>query len=125
MFGKGKQEPQEPRDWFDDGGSQLAWLQAWYMSNCDGDWEHSYGVSIDTLDNPGWSVRISLVGSWLSDRPFERVTVERAEHDWVHAWVEGDDFRIMCGPLNLSEGLWMFREWVRPDWMNQGNNGTT
>jgi hypothetical protein len=28
-------------------------LQDWYVSQCDGGWEHTYGISIDTLDNPG------------------------------------------------------------------------
>lgn len=35
-------------------------LQRWYRSQCNGDWEHSYGVKIDTLDNPGWSVTVEL-----------------------------------------------------------------
>jgi hypothetical protein len=28
-------------------------LEAWYASRCDGEWEHGYGISIETLDNPG------------------------------------------------------------------------
>ena len=28
-------------------------LQDWYFSKCDEDWEHEFGVKIDTLDNPG------------------------------------------------------------------------
>lgn len=35
-------------------------LQNWYASQCDGEWEEQYGVKIDTLDNPGWNVRIGL-----------------------------------------------------------------
>ncbi|MFO0948082.1 MAG: immunity 53 family protein [Planctomycetota bacterium] len=38
-------------------------LQQWYESQCDGQWEHAYGVSIESLDNPGWLVRIDLRGS--------------------------------------------------------------
>jgi hypothetical protein len=34
-------------------GEILPWLQGWYATQCDGDWEHEYGVSIETLDNPG------------------------------------------------------------------------
>ena len=41
-----------PADYFDPDQSTLTWLQAWYMSNCNGDWEHGYGVSVRTLDNP-------------------------------------------------------------------------
>ena len=29
-------------------------LQKWYKSQCNGDWEHSFGIKIETLDNPGW-----------------------------------------------------------------------
>ena len=25
----------------------LKWLDDWYESNCDGDWEHSYSVKIE------------------------------------------------------------------------------
>ena len=31
------------------------WLQGWYMAHCDDDWEHSFGVTIETIDNPGWN----------------------------------------------------------------------
>jgi len=36
----------------------LTELQAWYVVQCDGDWEHTYGVKIETLDNPGWMLRV-------------------------------------------------------------------
>ncbi len=31
----------------------LTWVQRWYLDQCDGEWEHEWGVKIDTLDNPG------------------------------------------------------------------------
>ena len=43
-------------------------LQQWYASQCNGDWEHQFGVRVDTLDNSGWPVRIDLVGTLLEDR---------------------------------------------------------
>jgi Immunity protein 53 len=27
------------------------WLQKWYQSQCDGDWEHGKGIQIGTLSN--------------------------------------------------------------------------
>ncbi|MFJ5673999.1 Imm53 family immunity protein [Streptomyces sp. NPDC093097] len=36
----------------------LSSLTAWYTCQCDGDWEHEYGIRIETLGNPGWSVEI-------------------------------------------------------------------
>jgi hypothetical protein len=49
----------------------LTWLQGWYLSQCDGDWEHGHGVDIGTLDNPGWRVEIRVAETEL-----------RAGHSW-------------------------------------------
>jgi hypothetical protein len=38
----------------------IARLQNWYAAQCDGNWEHAWGIKIDTLDNPGWTVTIYL-----------------------------------------------------------------
>lgn len=27
------------------------WLQMWYVAQCDDEWEHAYGIKIETLDN--------------------------------------------------------------------------
>lgn len=102
-----------PADFFDSDQSSLTWLQAWYMSNCDGDWEHGYGVTIETLDNPGWMVRLELAGTPLAARTFDRFEYQRDEHDWLQMWLEDGALRVACGPLNLSEGLFRFREWAQ------------
>ena len=36
----------------------LSMVNEWFKSQCNGDWEHDYGITIQTLDNPGWSVDI-------------------------------------------------------------------
>lgn len=90
----------------------LTWLQAWYSVHCDGDWEHEFGVKIDTLDNPGWAVQINLTGTRLQDSPYERFEVHRSEHDWFVAWIENGEWNLACGPLNLAEGLHQFRVWA-------------
>ncbi len=41
------------------------WIEKWYLSMCDGEWEHFYGIKIDTLDNPGWIVRIDILDTEL------------------------------------------------------------
>ena len=45
----------------------IQWLQSWYQEQCDNDWEHQYGIKIDSLDNPGWVVTIDLAGTPLED----------------------------------------------------------
>ncbi|WP_035898448.1 Imm53 family immunity protein [Labrenzia sp. DG1229] len=38
----------------------ISQIEKWFAANCDGDWEHQGGLTIKTLDNPGWSVRLDL-----------------------------------------------------------------
>ncbi|MEV0030635.1 immunity 53 family protein [Nocardia sp. NPDC050793] len=90
----------------------LDWLQSWYSAQCDGDWEHGWGVRIGTLDNPGWTVTIDLAETALAHREFRRKQVDRGEHDWVHAWTDERAFHLACGPGNLTEALMLFRAWA-------------
>jgi hypothetical protein len=92
--------------------TNLAWLQQWYLSNCDGDWEHQYGVHVNTLDNPGWSVKINLLGTrWesLETSPIHR---EASEADWMHCSINKKEFNGHGGPENLEELLQVFRSLV-------------
>ncbi len=43
------------------------------MAQCDGEWEHDYGIKIETLDNPGWLVSIDLLGTDLEDKSFPTI----------------------------------------------------
>ena len=43
----------------------INWLQDWYKNQCNDEWEHDYGITIGTLDNPGWDVKIDLIGTSL------------------------------------------------------------
>lgn len=40
----------------------LGWLERWYREQCDGQWEQDHGVTIQTLDNSGWLVKVDLRG---------------------------------------------------------------
>jgi hypothetical protein len=99
----------------------LDWLSQWYLAQCDNDWEHSFGVKIDTLDNPGWSIKIELTDTELRGRPFGRVTHGTPADDlsewqrtgsWWIASVSGDVFEAHCGPLDLSAVIEIFRRWT-------------
>jgi len=93
--------------------STIERLARWYAGNCDGTWEHSFGIAIGTLDNPGWSVTVDLDETPLADRPFAEVR-DRYEHDaeWMRCWKEGTKFRVACGPPRLEEALNVFLEWA-------------
>lgn len=90
----------------------LLWLEDWYLSHCDGDWEHQEGVEIGTLDNPGWSLEISLTNTELEGLAFEPVRIERTDNDWLSCEVKSGKFTGTCGPKNLVETIEVFRAWT-------------
>lgn len=36
----------------------IKWIENWYQIHCNDDWGHSFGIRIEIIDNPGWSVKI-------------------------------------------------------------------
>jgi hypothetical protein len=93
----------------------LSVLEKWYACQCNGEWEHGYGVRIETLDNPGWRVRIGLHGTEKQSAALTRVTLTRSEDDWLSYWVENEIFEVACGPENLSEAIDTFAGWFESD----------
>lgn len=90
----------------------IEWLCDWYKSNCDGDWEHSYGINIDTLDNPGWSVDIDLIDTVLEDVQFDKVQIYIDNNNWIHCSVVDQVFRGNGSIDKLEEMLKIFKEWA-------------
>jgi len=93
----------------------LSALEQWYASQCNGEWEHGYGVQIDTLDNPGWNMRIGLHGTKRQGAALARVALNRSQDDWISYWVEKEEFQVACGPKNLSEAIDIFVVWFESD----------
>lgn len=89
----------------------LSALERWYTSQCNGEWEHSYGVKLNTLDNPGWRVEIDLRDTKKEGVSLQTVKIERTDDDWIHYWIEKRRFQIACGPGNLSEAIELFVRW--------------
>lgn len=86
-------------------------LQNIYLSQCNGDWEHSFGVQIDTLDNPGWWFTFDLQDTPLMGVTFERTSIERNASNWVQYESTGNKFEGACGVQNLSELITIFARW--------------
>ena len=89
-------------------GDLLKVLQQWYQSKCDGTWGHMYGVEIDTLDNPGWTV--SLTGE--TDKKSMNIFVDRSEGNWLSVKSCNDNFVAYGGINNLEEILAHAVEWI-------------
>ena len=91
----------------------LRWLERWYKSNCDGDWEHLYeNVTIRTLDNPGWSVEINLIETSLECKKFDRIQIDNGDNDWIVCWVEKGIFNGAGDTEKLSSILEIFKKWA-------------
>ena len=87
-------------------------LQQWYLAQCNGEWEHRYGVSIDTLDNPGWRLRIDLTGTALEAKAFTPIEDTEPDSTWIHCKVENRVFEANCGPLMLPAAISNFLRWA-------------
>jgi|SRR5450432_3145036 Immunity protein 53 len=90
-------------------------LAGWYQAQCDGVWEHSYGVKIDTLDNPGWTLNIDLAGTALAEVTFAEVKVGDSDSEstrWMTCRKKGVVFEAFCGPELLEDVLNVFLDWA-------------
>jgi len=86
-------------------------IEKWYRSRCDGDWEHHWDASIETLDNPGWRIQLDLRETKAEGRTSEWVKINCSVDDWLMYRAAGDKFESPCGRLNLSEALEVFASW--------------
>lgn len=96
----------------------LTRLQRWYKSQCNGDWEHSWGVRIGTLDNPGWCIDIDLHGTPLEGKTCREHSygigqnAENIGEDWLVCKVEQSVFKGYGGPAKLHEMIEYFLNWA-------------
>jgi hypothetical protein len=92
----------------------LTRIQNWYQTNCNDDWEHSYGFSIGTVDNPGWTIKIDLSQTSLENLQFER-NIDNGRFDWMFIKTNDKTFEAACDPTKLSEVLRIFLDEIIPN----------
>ncbi len=85
-------------------------LSRWYQEHCDGDWEHQYGVRINTIDNPGWQIQIDLAETEIENLVIEYQLVETDEQDWFGYSVKDKIFSAAGDSQKLETMLSKFRE---------------
>lgn len=87
------------------------WLTNWYKSQCNGDWEHTYGIQIDTIDNPGWSLKIDLL-----ETPYEgkktSMKVLNGDDDWYDVTSDGEAFTAFGDASKLQFLINLFKEFI-------------
>lgn len=77
----------------------LSWLQNWFASQCDGDWEHENTIQIETVSNPGWYVTIDLNFTELENLEIDPPVIENGESDWYFVSIRDKKF-VASGDLN-------------------------
>jgi len=96
----------------------LAKLEQWYAAQCaesartGSRWEHHYGITIGTSDNPAWNVGIDLTGTPLDGVTFEAVNIDNGDDDWLIMHVLENQFNGIGDPSKLQVILGRFLELV-------------
>lgn len=93
----------------------IEFLQHWYAAQCNGDWEHEYGITVSTLDNPGWRVSISLVGTALFGVSMNEIRTELAPDNWMVCFLRDGEFQGCGDPTKLESILCVFQAFAAPE----------
>ena len=86
--------------------STLERIQNWYKTNCNNDWEHSYGYSIETMDNPGWSIKIDLCETALENLDYDKSYQNKTcKNDWYVIKIRDQILDIFYAVLTILNKL--------------------
>jgi Immunity protein 53 len=88
----------------------IEWLEKWYADHCNDSWEHDYGIVIETIDNPGWSVSIDTTDTILDGLEIPYSIHERSENDWIGYSVLNNVFKGVGDAAKLNAIIKIFRE---------------
>lgn len=97
----------------------INWLQQWFKSMCNEDWEHGQGIKIETLDNPGWSIEIDLNGTSIELKNFDWMLYEHSENNWIGFKVHDNVFISSGDALKLNLIIIVFKDLVEKGFLNE------
>ena len=93
--------------------STLERLSDWYLRHCDGDWEHGFGFSIKTLDNPDLSIDVNLADTELHHVPFAEIKDSYDSEDhWFICRRTEDCFEARGAATRFEDMLRVFLDWA-------------
>jgi hypothetical protein len=94
--------------------STLDKLQNWFAKECNSDWEDSYGITIETVGNPGWWVEIDLQETALLNKELISINYNMniSSVDWFFCKKEDAKFKASGDPTKLKKILEIFLEWA-------------
>jgi len=91
--------------------SNLEWIQNWFSSQVNGEWEHHQGIQIESLDNPGWRVVIDLNQTSFESKKFEEIKIEEGI-EWASIRVTDGIFEAFVSINKLDWALKIFRKFI-------------
>lgn len=97
----------------------LTLVNTWYQSKCDGVWEHSYGFSLDNIDNPGWCIKIT----GENNKKVLSITSDIDTEDfWLSITSNENSFIGYSGILSFDRLLEYVVEWleINSQWRRLG-----
>lgn len=97
----------------------LQWICEWFKENCDGDWEHQFGIKIQTIDNPGWNVTIDVSDTILEKLEIDYQFVETDDENWYGIKMIDGKFNAFGDPTKLEFLLNKFKELVEQNTIHQ------
>ena len=71
---------------------------------------HSFGISIETMDNPGWEIQIELNGTKWEDLTIGYKLIENSDSDWFACKIENKTFFGYGDPQKLDTLIDLFRK---------------
>lgn len=90
----------------------LDWIEDWFTDNCDGDWESSDAIQINTLDRPGWEVEINISNTSIATMNLEWILNETSKDDWYGVKIADQKFTAAGDPQKLKFLLGLFKEMI-------------
>lgn len=88
----------------------IKWLEKWFSSNCDEDWEHENPIIIQSTANPGWSIEMNLRETALEHLNIEYSLTELSEEHWYGYSVKDAKFKASGDPTKLLFLLDLFKK---------------
>lgn len=87
------------------------WLQSFFQSNCDGNWEHDYdGCRIASDSAPGWLFTFDLRGTPYENAKLDLLEDESAPISWLRCQIADGKFTANCSPKRLAECIDLLRD---------------
>lgn len=93
----------------------LNWLQGWYIQECVNNKKYNLDeiINIDTIDNPGWHIRINLKATKFTRKILDEINVDNGDDDWVFIKLDKGVFEGVGDKNKLVYILEIFKTWCQ------------